>query len=68
MGAVRLEDPPRSLAPMEDGVEFVYNLCVRESMTMQNVSCKLSLQLLSNGTSLTVLQSLLSQKMGQIVK
>ena len=47
MGAVRLEDPPRSLAPMEDGVEFVYNLCVRESMTMQNVSCKLSLQLMA---------------------
>ena len=47
MGAVRLEDPPRSLALMEDGVEFVYNLCVRESMMMQNVSCKLSLQLIA---------------------
>ena len=32
---------------MKDKVEFVYNLYVRESMTMQNVSCKLSLQLLA---------------------
>ena len=47
MSAVSLEDPPRSLEPMKDGVEFAYNLCVKESTTMQNASCKLSLQLIA---------------------